>query len=304
MRKLLLILLVFNFSYWGFATDFLKQANADYLGMIKKVEIIQEVFSPNKKFKYVHIRAYTDDQSDSEFWETVYRLDLQDNITAKLISAGEVSSSNYISNFLGNISNIKIERPGIVSVKQVSQKNKKVYVSHFRFINQELKLLTLTLIDSGNSKLIIDNTVVKTDFYREAVKDYMFTDIITSFKVITKIKSHDGSRTYVYGRAMSPTKFDDPKWWDTIYVVDNFSGKIISRLIDGNVVAGDSNLRYFMGQVRSISLTESGFLEIKQGPSRLKDNNYSITKYEDKGSYLKIISIETLSEDGKRFKNQ
>ena len=103
---------------------------------------------------------------------------------------------------------------------------------------------------------------------------------------------------------MSPTKFDDPKWWDTIYVVDNFSGKIISRLIDGNVVAGGSNLRYFMGQVRSISLTESGFLEIKQGPSRLQDNNYSITKYEDKGSYLKIISIETLSEDGKRFKNQ
>lgn len=307
MRYLLYSLVIFTVSHSALAVDFLQQANIDYLGMVKKVKIVQEIITPNEKFKYVHLRAYTDENSENEYWETVYRLNSKGDVTARLISAGEIKSSGYISNFLGDISRIQLIKPGVISIVQKApqSENSKKYFSSYQFVDKSLKLIKLTLIQPGiKSKVLIDKTVPRTRFLKEAVQDYMFIDSITAFKIVTKILSHDGSKTYIYGRAISPTKFDDPKWWDTIYTIDNNSGKIISRLIDGSVVAGESNLRYFMGQVKSISLTKSGFLEIKQGPSRLKDDNYSIIKYEDRGEFLKIISIEAINEDGSRYKYQ
>lgn len=306
MRKLLFSFILIIISQSASAADLLKQANIDYLGMVKKIKIIQEVSSANKLLKYIHLRAYTDENSENEYWETVYLLSIDDEVLAKITSAGTIRHTGYISNYLGEISSIKIPKFGHLTVVQNAPQSKdKKYISLYRKTNKRLRLMKLTLVQNGaKDKVLIDNTAIKTDFYREALLDFMFIDSVTDFKVVKKILSHDGSKTYVHGRAISPTKFDDPKWWDVIYTVDNSTGKIISRLKDGNVVAGESNLRYFMGQVESISLTKSGFLEVIQGPSRLKDKSYSVVTYEDIGDCLKIISIEVLNEDGSRYKSQ
>lgn len=310
MRQLLFSFILLIVGQPAFAADFLKQANADYLGMVKKVKIVQEVSSRNKLFKYVHLRAYIDENSENEYWETVYLLDVEEEIISKITSAGKIRHIGYISNYLGEITSIKIPKTGHLAITQLAPQTDnnssgKKYISLYKKINKRLKLMKLSLVQSdAEDKVLIDNTAPKTDFLREAIIDYMFIDSITDFKVVKKIPSHDGTKTYVHGRAISPTKFDDPKWWDVIYVVDSTTGKILSRLIDGNVVAGESNLRYFMGQVESISLTKSGFIEVTQGPSRLKDKSYSVVTYEDSFDYLKIISIEVINEDGSRVKNQ
>ena len=306
MRKLLFSIVSMLVAYSASAADLLKQANIDYLGMVKKIEVIQEVNSANLLFKFVHLRAYTDQNSESEYWETIYLLNITDDVVAKIVSAGEVSHVGYLSNYLGEVTSIKIPKAGYLSVKQQApQSSGKEYISLYRRVNKKLKLMKLTLIENGKyKKVLVDNTVQKTDFLREAILDYLIIDSITDFKIVRKILSHDGKKTYVHGRAISPTKFDDPKWWDVIYTVENSTGKIVSRLIDGNVVAEENSLRYFMGQVESISLTKSGFLEVIQGPSRLKDKKYSLVTYKDCGDYLKIISIEAINEDGSRIKSQ
>lgn len=301
MPKLLFSLFFIFAAYSAAAIDLLKQANIDYLGMVKKVQVIQET-PVNKILKYVHLRAYTDENSTSEYLETIYLLKNNEELISKIVSTGEIRHTDYVSNYLGEISSVKVSGKDLLTVTQTS--SGKVYLSLYKRANKKHKLIKLTLIHNGETKVLIDNTPAKTDFLREAILDYMFIDSVTDFRIVKKILSHDGTKTYVHGRAISPTKFDDPKWWDAVYVVENSTGKILTRLIDGNVVAGDNNLRYFMGQVESISLTKSGFLEVIQGPSRLKDKNYSIVTYKDYRDYMKIISIEVINEDGLRFKSQ
>ena len=305
MYKFLFSFIFLIASQSALSADLLKQANIDYLGIVKKVEVIQEVSSSNLLFKYVHLRAYTDENNDKAYLETVYLLDITDEVISKITSAGKVSHIGYLSNYLGDITSISLSRTGFLKITQHSSGKDKTYVSLFKKFNKRLKLMKLTLIQTdSDNKVLINNIKPKTDFIREAILDFIFIDSVTDFKIVKKILSHDGTKTYIHGRAISPTKFDDPKWWDVIYTVENSSGKILSRLIDGNVVAGENNLRYFMGQIVSVSLTKSGFIEVIQGPSRLKDKNYSLVTYKDCGDYLKIISIEVVDEEGNRFKSQ
>jgi len=303
MRKLFFSILVLIFAQSATA-DLLSQANSDYLGIVKKVKVIQEVSSSNLLYKYVHLRAYTDESSDSAYLETIYLIDITDEVISKITSSGEVSHVGYISNYLGEVTNISIPKVNHLQVTQTTS-NGKVYLSLFRKVNKRLRLIKLTLIEKDAAeKVLVNNIKPKTDFIREAILDFIFIDSVTDFRIVKKIVSHNGTKTYVHGRAISPTKFDDPKYWDAVYTVDNKTGKILSRLIDGHVVAEENNLRYFMGGVESISLTKAGFLEVIQGPSRLKNNNYSVVTYEDCGDYLKIIGIEVLNDDGSRTKSQ